>query len=703
MRKSILLLLLVITSELNAQVKTNDTWSSFIQSEFTIVERNNDGTIKSVRYAATDDNRPVSADEFFSTTLKKRDADDFIMDRSSDTDYGMHFERYQQYYQGILVDDGHYNFRFKNGRMKGVKGHYVNVTGINPIPSITEKEAINLYASYFGIEKRDTIESYVRLMIKEIPNANKIGSVAALTYKVFLQTVKFEGTHIGYIDAHTGKLLYKEDAFCSAIGQFYTYYNRNANDIPKYGTTYYSNDKYLLKDTTRWDSIVTQKYEHIIPPEPISDNDNIWTRDEMGIHNIALDVHWTMEKIWDIMVAVFHHHSYDGHGCQVKSTTDNSLCDAYYSGISDYFVFGCSMGSTVFGPFGSVDIIGHEYGHGISTKTTNIGSYGVIQEGLADIWGIIFEKHITPSANYWKFGEQIMINGESCLRNFQNPNDATAHKQISSTYGCGLYNSSDPHVAGGILPYWFYLLVNGGSGTNGLNNSYQLIPVGFDLAESLFTNTALNTTYLEDCTTLQEVGLAFLEVAYDMNNSFLIEQVENSLYAVGLYTEPQHIYIQSCDGSSSTYYVYGNSNCSVNWSFIKTSGATPTLVPNSSNYSCTLYSSSSFSGNLYATINCGGCTATYSKSIYFAASPSSVGGDVMQILPIDGTHYQLSLDGEYERSNIMVYDASNLQIKANEKLINKNYVLDTSSWKRGLYIIEVTTGNKTSTTKLSVK
>ena len=75
----------------------------------------------------------------------------------------------------------------------------------------------------------------------------------------------------------------------------------------------------------------------------------------------------------------------------------------------------------------------------------------------------------------------------------------------------------------------------------------------------------------------------------------------------------------------------------------------------------------------------------------------------MQILPIDGTHYQLSLDGEYERSNIMVYDASNLQIKANEKLINKNYVLDTSSWKRGLYIIEVTTGNKTSTTKLSVK
>lgn len=103
MRKIILLLLLFITSALNAQIIINDVLPSFPQSDFTIVERISDGTIKSVRYAVTDDKIPANAHEFFTTTLKKRDAYDFIMDRSSDTDYGMHFERYQQYYRGLCL------------------------------------------------------------------------------------------------------------------------------------------------------------------------------------------------------------------------------------------------------------------------------------------------------------------------------------------------------------------------------------------------------------------------------------------------------------------------------------------------------------------------------------------------------------------------------------------------------------------------
>lgn len=159
MKKNVLLIsLCVFALFANAQSKTNGALPSLSQSDFTVVERNNDGTIKSVRYAATDNDVPANANEFFSSTLKNRDVDDFVLDISNDADYGMHFECYQQYYQGVRVDDGFYNFRFKNGRMKGVKGHYVNVKDINPVPSITEKEAVDLYATYFGIETSDTIK-----------------------------------------------------------------------------------------------------------------------------------------------------------------------------------------------------------------------------------------------------------------------------------------------------------------------------------------------------------------------------------------------------------------------------------------------------------------------------------------------------------------------------------------------------------------
>lgn len=694
----------------SAQLQTDNALPNLTQSDFTVVERNSDGTIKSVRYAMTDNDIPATAEEFFQTTLKKRDADDFMLDRSDDTDYGMHFERYQQYYQGVRVEDGHYNFRFKNGRMKVVKGHYVNVTGINTKPSLTKDEIINIYASYFGIKNSGIIEPYVDLIIKEIPNALNKESLAALTYKVFLHTNLKEVRYVGYINAHTGELLYKEDAIVnySTNGQFYTYYNSSTN--PKSGITDYSNGSYILKDTSHGNEIRTYKVLSNGQIGDISDNNNIWTQNEMSPYNIALDVHWTMQQIYKWMYNAWGYSSYDGQNHNITSMIDNSSYygnDASFNNYSNRFVFGTSPGNTIFGPFGSVDIIGHEYGHAIVFNKTGINNssfaQNAIHEGLADIWGIIFEKHITPSANYWKTGEQIMINGESCVRNFQNPNDVIAHTQIASTYGCGAFNSSDPHIVGGLLPRWFYLLVNGGSGTNGLNNSYQLLPVGFDLAERLVKETTLVPYYLQDCSTFQHVASEFVEAAEDMNDDFLAEQVKNSLYAVGLYPEPQHIYMQSYSPGSATYYVYGNQNCSVNWYFTSSYGALPTLVPNYGNHTCTVNTSSSFGGYLNATISCGGCSATYSRYITGIASPSSAGDDAMRVIPLDGTHYQITVGDGYESGSIKVYDALSLRTKTTERQFVDSYVLDTSSLERGLYIVEVTIGSKTYSSKIFIK
>lgn len=699
--------LCAIVLSANAQQKADNALLDLSRSDVTVVERNSDGTIKSVRYAATDNDVPASANEFFSSILKKRNTDDFIMDRSDDTDYGMYFERYQQYYRGVRVDDGHYNFRFKNGRMKVVKGHYVNVAGINIVPSITEKEAVDLYASCFSINKDNIIRSYVDLMIKEIPNADSGESVAVLVYKVFLYATNASNEYVGYIDARSGKLLHKENAAVSssAGGQFYTYYNSSSN--PKSGITEYTNNIYTLEDNYRVNGIRTIKDNQNGNTVSFTDNDNSWTQTEMGAYGIALDVHWTMEKINDLMYGTFSRSSYDNNNHAILSVINTESRGKFYSS-GNFFTFGIASGSTVYKPFGSVDIIGHEYGHAILFKSSNFNDSGstkaAIHEGLADIWAIIFEKRITPSANYWKFGEQIMNIGKSCIRNFQSPNDATAYTQISSTYGCGAFNSTDAHIKGGLLPYWFYLLVNGGSGTNGLNNSYQILPLGFNLVEDLVRKTTFTTAYLEDCTTFQHVADAFIDAAEDNNyNAFTVEQIQNAFYAVGLVSEPQHIYTQSYAPGSATYYVHGKSGCSVTWSYTSIYGSTPTLTFNSSNYSCTVSTSSSFSGYLNATVYYGGCSVSYSRYITGSASLSSSGDDVLQVVPLDGSHYQISVGSGYESASVRVYDASSLQMKVTESQINENFVLDTSFWKRGLYIVEMKIGNKTYTTKLAVK
>lgn len=707
MKKNVLLIsLCVFALFANAQSKTNVALPSLSQSDVTVVERISDGTIRSVKYAAADNDVPATANEFFTTILKKRNADVFVLERSNDTDYGMHFECYQQYYQGVRVDDGFYNFRFKNGRMKGVRGHYVNVTGINPVPSITEKEAIDLYATYFGINKVNIIRSYVDLMIKEIPNNNGKESVSALVYKVFLYAANASNEFVGFIDARSGKLLYKKNAAVSssAGGQFFTLYNSSSN--PKSGITEYANNIYTLEDNYRVNGIATYRQNPNGTTSSFTDNDNVWTQNDLGDYQIALDVHWTMEQINDLMYGTFGHNSYDHGNHSILSIINTESRGKFYPS-GDIFTFGIASGSNVYKPFGSVDIIGHEYGHALLFKSSGLDDTGstkaAIHEGLADIWAIIIEKHITPSANYWKFGEQIMAIGNSCIRNFQSPNDATAYTQISSTYGCGLFNSTDSHIKGGLLPYWFYLLVNGGSGTNGLNNNYQILPVGFDLAEQVIREATFEPYYLHNCSSFQDVASALVEAAEVCSNNFITEQVENSLYAVGLYTEPQHIYMQSYSPGSATYYVYGNSNCSVSWSYTSISGSTPTLVPNSSNYSCTVNASSSFSGNLNATIYYSGGSVTYSRYITGMASPSSTGDDVLQVIQLDGSHYQLSVGGEFENGSLRVYDASSLQMKVTESQVNENDLLDTSSWKRGLYIVEMTIGSKTYTTKIAIK
>lgn len=702
--------LCALTLSASAQREISDSYPRLSQSDFTIVERNSDGSIKSVRYAVTDNNIPANAIDFFIGTLKKRSTDDFILDKSNETDYGMRFERYQQYYHGVIVDDGHYNFRFKNGRMKVVKGHYVDVTRVNSVPSITENDAISSYAQYFNIDKDMIIEPYVKLIIKEIPKLESRDTEVSLVYKVYLRTRIVESDYVGYIDAHTGKMLYKEDAFIdySTTGQFYTYYNSSTN--PKPGTTEYNNNLYKLIDNNY--GIITYKQNQNRSPgtEILCDDDNIWTQQEMGVYGIGLDVHWTMENIYNIMNSTFHHDSYDGNGCTTQSFIEATYTNGAYNPSEDRFRFGAASGDSVYGPFASVDIIGHEYGHAILHKSAHLAAgqqndlRKAIHEGLADIWGMIFETHITPNANCWKTGEQIMINGNSCERNFQNPSDATAHTQISSTYGYGAFNSTDPHIKGGFLPYWFYLLVNGGNGTNGANNSYQLLPVGFDLAEEFFGITTLTSAYLEDCTTFQDMRDAFYDAALDMGYDYLAEQVQNAWYAVGLDVEPFHIYGPLSVQGSGTYYVYCPPYSIVNWNFTNIgSNPSPTLVSNSSNYSCTIYASSSFSGILNATIYCDGKTVTYSRYITGGASPSSVGDDIMQVIPLDGAHYQISLGGEYENGSIRVYDAASLQVKTRGNLVNESYMLDTSSWKRGLYIIELKIGNKTYTTKLTKK
>jgi Zn-dependent metalloprotease len=285
-----------------------------------IVERNNNGVISSVKYPREDKIGavPENAAMFFTNVLKVRNEDSFQLQHSSNAKYGMSFERYTQFYKGIEVDGGFYSFRYKDGRMLAACGNYVLTENLKTIPLITEEAAKSVFAKYMKDKISDIGNCHIKLVITEKPNSKD----AVLVYKVFFETSSIPTSEIGFIDANTGDLIYTLPAsICySALGTFYTLYN---NSTTKTARTEYvgGNTGYILYDTTRGNGIHTYKWTGNTPSE-FNDANNIWTASELGNYQMALDVHWTLQQIYDVLKNEYGHYSFDGADAAIEKATE---------------------------------------------------------------------------------------------------------------------------------------------------------------------------------------------------------------------------------------------------------------------------------------------------------------------------------------------------------------------------------------------
>lgn len=324
----------------------------------------------------------------------------------------------------------------------------------------------------------------------------------------------------------------------------------------------------------------------------ITDNDNNWTSSELHASetDMGLDTHWALQKIYDHLLYTYNKNSFDNQGFAINAyihygLKDESKWDPTYRSL----FFG--DGDILFSPLASLDVVAHEYGHAISHFQIGWAytpTFAKFNEGMSDIWGAIFEQRIRPN-NVWKIGEQVTLN-YGCVRNLQSTGDANALQKIADTYLGATYNSSPETSAdgiykrGGVFSHWFYLLVNGGSGKNELQNSFTVNGIGMDKAEDLIVK-AVYGGFLNGTTTYPEIRSAIVSAARSLcpnGNDLLVNQIENAWYAVGVGTQPTSINITGpavvC--SSGSTYTINNlpSNCTVTWE--KSSNLTLSGTPN---------------------------------------------------------------------------------------------------------------------------
>ena len=441
-------------------------------------------------------------------------------------------------------------------------------------PSISKERAKHCFIDFKNIPT-DSVTGYIaELFIKNI--SDELNPLPKLVYKIYLFANHENNNEVGYVDAHSCKVLLTEPSLLdwAATGTFATRYSGTRQAI----TQNYSG-AFHLADSTRGAIIHTWNLNGNINVQnriELSDNDNNWTAAEHSAteNDMGLDVHWALQQIYDRLNTVHGINSFNDNGFPIDAhirygTTDNQRDNAFWDPTLNVLVFG--DGNVKFRPVACIDAVAHEFGHGITDFQIGWGATGdprAFNEGLSDIWGAIMESRIRPSST-WQIGEQIDLS-YSCLRNIQSTNDQNARDKIANTFGSTQYNSDDPYVRSGVFSHWFYLLVNGGTGTNDLGRSYSVRGIGMDYAENLIVKAVFDG-YLRFATSYAQIRTSMINAAREIAgaNSFLEQQIENAWYAVGV-GSTQYQYIISGPSSICSQATYTIDNlpegATVQWS-----------------------------------------------------------------------------------------------------------------------------------------
>ena len=150
-------------------------------------------------------------------------------------------------------------------------------------------------------------------------------------------------------------------------------------------------------------------------------------------------------------------------------------------------------GNATYTPLTSLDIGGHEITHGLTSYTANLNySYesGALNESFSDCFGTAVEWYADPAcrlAYRWRYRSSIPFT--------QQPNAyGQPDTYLGTNWATGTADNGGVHTNSGVQNYWFYLLANGGSGTNDIGNSFSVTGIGLSKAAAITFRTL--TVYL---------------------------------------------------------------------------------------------------------------------------------------------------------------------------------------------------------------
>lgn len=490
----------------------------------------------------------------FSQLSGKSAADQLVLFEQKYDEMGFEHTYYQLFHHGHWVEHSFLAIHSKSGRVESFNFFLPPCGTLNPSVRISEKAAIEAAKTEIAAQEYLWEVAFFEEMIKDIkknPQASFFPQAElmwvdtdfkwettdyTLAYKLEVFTAQPHGSWQIYIDANTGAVVKK-------LNTLHTIDSEGVAETKYSGTRPITTDstgtEFRLRDYSRASGGI-ETYDlnnstNLNSAVDFTDNNNFWNNVNADWDEVATDVHWGTEITYDYFFERYGRDGYDDQGTLIPSFVhygpkngQNAFWNVYYAAYSD--VNG--------NPYVGSDVVGHEFTHGVVRNSIGnliyIDESASLNEGYADIFGNCVQYFADSTQFTWEVGEDA-----TAFRSMSNPSSLFGlGSSFPDTYkGNGWYSgdldNGGAHQNSTAFSHCFYLLSEGGTGTNDNGDAYQVSGIGIDKAGAIFYR--MLTTYLLPTAQFEDAWRAAIRSAEDMYGPCSAEAIatHNAWHAVG--------------------------------------------------------------------------------------------------------------------------------------------------------------------------
>jgi len=428
------------------------------------------------------------------------------------------------------------------------------------VPAISSKAAIDAALASLGASARHETPPSAELIIwpamrtERVPDARdkqeqelnaldvqEVVDHYELAYLVHTRMVAGDKPvyHDTIVSARDGAILAQWNMLQTVVGVGHSQYN---GDVPV--NTTLAEGKYRMIDDTRgtggtFGAMAITNANHGTSAGSVYVNDtNTWGDGKQYVNGgsttnangqtAAVNAMWGLMNTYDTMKNVFNWLSLDGHNTAtyIAAHVNTAYDNAYYSDTCRCMFIG--DGSS-FNSLGSIDVIGHEMGHGVTAATSNLtyaGESGGLNESSSDINGEAVEAYargggkgdtVPLTGNDWVLGKEISQSGTPLRWMYRPSKDGSSPDAWSSSI-----KRLDVHYSSGPNNRMFYFLAQGSSADKAgdyyskylVRTPAAMTGIGLDKAYRIWFKA--NTTKFTSSTNYADARAKMIEAAGEL-------------------------------------------------------------------------------------------------------------------------------------------------------------------------------------------